>query len=234
MAGAAVGFFIAGPPGALIGGGIAPLTRFAIRRGIGGVQRAQQRRREDVLHVAARAAGLSSVDLLARLRATPQTEDLLLQTLRAAADSAMTAKLVALAAALAHVAVRPETQTIAFETIFVRALSDCAAPHVLLLELFTKTGNELGLGDGGSDFDQALDALNERQIGLAQPDLLPMLVPLLAVLQRHGLVVPRNGAGPTPFAGGPAPFTSWSITAVGRTFLERLRLVHTVTRPWGS
>jgi hypothetical protein len=232
MAGAAVGFFIAGPPGGLVGGGVTALTRFALRRSTGGVLRAQRRRQEDVLQVAARAAEMPVMDLLAALRSRTGAEDLLSLTLRAAADNSTTNTLFALAAVLAHTAKEPDGPAVAFETLFVRAVADCDAAHVRVLRAFTSTSNQLGLGDGSRAFDREMGALNDVQVDLVFPGLASVRTPVLAVLQRHGLIEYRAfDAGGVSGGGGP---TTWIITDFGRTFIERLRFLDRVTQPWSA
>lgn len=237
LAGAGLGLAFGGPPGmVLLGAAAPPLVQFALLRGRARVRRRKAAREKEVLLAAATAAGITVLDLLARMKASPAGEELLLLTLRAASETGNVNKLFALAQNLGSAA-RASGSPLAFETMFARALGDCDSAHVYLLETFTKTGNELSAHAAGHRYDPAFDQvpveINQLQIETGRPELREYLDPLLAVLQRHGLVVSRAPTGGMSFSGGsggPA-FVLWKLTPFGRTFLDRLHDIAPLTRP---
>lgn len=231
LLGAAVGFVIGGPPGAAVGAVVGPFAVFGTRRALLAISRARTERELEVLRTAASAAGTSVMDLTARIKALPAGEDLLLLTLSAAGASANTDRLIGLASALVAALHGGVEETVAFETLFVRAIAECDAAHVLLLQSFVRTTNALGLGDGvNPDFDRPAEELGENQLALVHPALERLIPPLMGVLVRHGLVASVNASGGATFGGGGVRTpTRWKITEFGRTFLARLELVGRVT-----
>lgn len=237
VAGAGLGLAFGGPPGmVLLGAAAPPVVRFALLRGRAEIRKRRAAREKEVLLAAATAAGTTVMDLLARMKASPAGEEVLLLTLRAASETGNVSKLFALAQNLGSAARAPHSP-LAFETMFARALGDCDSVHVYLLDTFTKTGNELAAhtADHRDDpaFDQVPVEINQLQIETARPELREYLDPLLAVLQRHGLVVSRTPTGGMSFGGGgggPA-FVLWKLTPFGRTFLDRLHAMAPIGRP---
>ena len=157
-------------------------------------------------------------------------------TLRAASETGNVRKLFALAQNLGSAA-RDLGSPLAFETMFVRALADCDSVHVYLLEIFTMTDNQRAAGKPGHRydpaFDQVPDEINQLQVEAARPELREYLEPLLAVLQRHGLLVSRSPSGGMSLGGGSGGPASvyWKMTPFGRTFLNRLDAVAPLSRP---
>jgi hypothetical protein len=95
----------------------------------------------------------------------------LLRTLEAAAGTAMERWLPLYAIALRNGTVTEDLGKLSWETTFVRVVGDLDAAHLRRLDRFTKTANELGLGDGGPDFDKPVGGLNERQLELSASDI---------------------------------------------------------------
>jgi hypothetical protein len=108
---------------------------------------------------------------------------------------------------------------VSWKTTFVRVLSDLDGGHVPLLDMFTRTANELGLGNGEPDFDKIVEVLDEVPLQIAAPDL-PNHVALLAVLERHGLVASFTPTG-GGFSHGPSK-PRWRLTDFGRDIHARL------------
>ncbi|MDQ3422672.1 MAG: hypothetical protein M3510_04640, partial [Actinomycetota bacterium] len=88
--------------------------------------------------------------------------------------------------------------------------------------------NELGLTTGGPEFDEPVSALNNKQLALAHPCLAEHLDLLLAVLQRHGLIVPITSGVGAFLGGGGQRLQSWEATPFGRTTAERLEAIGSV------
>jgi hypothetical protein len=149
---------------------------------------------------------------------------MLIKALKAAQDSALDGKLLLLAQSLGEVASSEDADVIG-ETAFVRALDECDVAHCAVLVTFTRTANEIGLGNGSSDFDApAMGSLNYAQLGRVLPALAPLLDQLLGTLQRHGLVRERSSGGGMSFSGGYSAgnLSLWEITPLGQTFVARL------------
>lgn len=182
----------------------------------------QWRKASYVLSKAAELAGISAAELTSRLEAQPEREELLIRTLRAAHECSLGEKLIAFASALANGLVDERTGQVAWEEAFVRALDECDTAHLALLDKFTQTGNQLGLGQGTPEFDSVPDGLNSPQIRLVVPEYVDILDPLFAILERHALI--RQGSTGLQFTRDDSNL-HWRITAFGRQFLERLALV---------
>ncbi len=210
--------------GALLGAAGQPLIKRAARR-LASYRERQPQRGAEVVALAARAAGLPVDDLLARLTATPEREELLLRTLRVAQDSAVLGRLVALSKALAAGAIATRPDQVQRETVFARALGELDGPHLAALTCFSRTSNELGLGTGDPDFDVVPQVLNEWQLKMAMPEFDEVLSSLLAVLQAQGLIAARPGGGGAVLGGGGSSPRTWELTELGRAFLDRMREV---------
>jgi hypothetical protein len=133
---------------------------------------------------AAHLADVSTNDLERLLLSSPDARDLLLRVLNTAGA---TDKLVCLSLSLADSAYDPTTQHVAWENAFVRSIDDLDRLHFELLRRFTRTANDLGLGDGSTEFDKPIEALNRVQVDMVTTDM-PIVSSLLAVLERQGLV----------------------------------------------
>jgi hypothetical protein len=210
------------PGAAAASGALAPL----VSETLGMAFDRQRFRAANVLEAAAAASGLPVGELVQRLVESAEAEELLTRTLRAAADATMSEKLVALAMSLAEVAQAENDGEVAVEAAFIRALEDCDASHIRVLRAFTSTSNELGLGDGSEAFDEPLDGLNQSQLIMVIPDLEDLLPPILAVLQRQGLVYSPQSTAST-LGGGVVQLehTPWQLTPFGKDFLTRIEEV---------
>lgn len=218
---------LAGVEGLIAGAAAAPVVTAGIDALIDRWTARQHLRVSEVVARAAQAAGLPPSQLLERLRAAPEREELVIRTLRAAADTPAELKLVAFATSVAVVATR-EPAAVAWEALFVRALSDLDLAHLDVLRRFTWSANDLGLGDGRSaEFDKRVEYLNARQVEIALPSLQGTVGVLLAALVRHGLL---DTSTPTlgTFGGGGGTMQQWTMSAFGRAFLARIELVHRV------
>lgn len=182
--------------------------------------RRRQEKLDIVLLTAAEHLGVPVPELLERLQADPSREEFLLRTLRAVGEAALHEKLLGLAASLTAVVEGHAAPS--EETVFVRALDDCDGVHLEVIHAFTKTPNELGLGDGSDEplFMQPCEQLTADQLVRVFPVLAAHLAPVVAVLQRHGLVEPQLTS--TTFPGSSQVTSAWRITTFGRAFCERV------------
>jgi hypothetical protein len=172
-----------------------------------------------VLVEAAERAGIGIDELAARIEGDDRREQLLLRTLEAAAGTAMEAWLPLYATALANGTIADELGDVSWETMFVRVLGDLDGAHLQLLDRFTQSAKELGLGTGHPDFDKPINVMNEVQLERVASELSNRTA-LLAVLERHGLVA-RFTISPSEFSGGPVTAT-WAISDFGWDFHTRL------------
>jgi hypothetical protein len=221
-AGASIGL-VGGPIGSVVGAAVAPVLARGLRAVFERYSRRQWARADRVLHLAAELAGIDDEELIERLRRTPEKEELLVRTVRAAAEAAVERKLVALAKSLAATTVGGDEE-VQWEAVFVRALSDLDTVHINLLERFTWSANALGLGDGGPEFTTSPASLSSVQLAIAVPHLENVVDAVLATLVRHGLLAFASHTNVTYGGGSPAPST-WSLTPFGRTVLSRLGVI---------
>jgi hypothetical protein len=141
--------------------------------------------------------------------------------LRAAEESASAEKLILLAISLATAARAEADADVDWELSFVSALDGLGQAHIQTIKCFLKTANQLGLGNGTDEFDNVPEALNRVQLVMGAPHLEPILDPVLATLERQGLV--RTTAGASVYDGS-AP-TLFRLTDFGGTFVKRIREV---------
>lgn len=219
LAGAAIGLTVGGPAGVLVGAA-APEGLKSLLHWVQDTY--NKRRSENVTSLIARAAdnaGLSPPELLTRLLETsPEKRALFILTVKVAQDAAVLAHLVALAQSLSKAVDSDNARELNAETAFVRAIEALDSAHTQFLRCFVQTANENHLGDGSPEFDTAVIQLNDHQLELVRPDFAGLVPVLIAGLQSHGLVTYRvQGGG---YGGGAAG--NWTITDVGRAFLDRL------------
>ena len=219
---AVAGLAVVHPGLAVAATAVAPSVAELVKAGLARFRARRDDRLERLLVWAAEFAGVDPTELVQRCEANPSTEQLLLRTLRATSETALREKVLVFALALAHGS-QPEAEPdeVERETAFVRALEDLDEAHLLLLRRFTKTANELGLGDGSADFDKVPDVVGPGQIevGWSNVNNLPAL---LATLQGNGLIEGHVGSGGMSFYNGGVNTLKWRVTAFGRDVLARL------------
>jgi hypothetical protein len=194
------------------------------------VERRRRQRQGAVLWAAAKQAGIVLDELVSRLEADPEREELVERTLSAAQSAAQPEKLVAYAVSLANGSVAEDVADVEWETTFVRVLDDLDWAHVSVLSCFTRTATELGLQMPGSDPDPAMHTLSEVQVEIVTE--VANLPSVLAVLQRHGLVAFRARSGGMTFSGGSGG--NWQITSFGVAFMDRMTAVGDALRQSAS
>jgi len=190
--------------------------------------RIEQRRADKVdqlLKWSSKFANVELGDLLSRCYANPEVEELLLKVLRATEDTTLRGKILSFAMSLAKgTSPGMSDASLRWEKTFVRVVDDLDPVHLELLDRFTWTSNQLGLGNGAPEFDEVPAALNLGQVEMVTMDL-DILPSLLAVLQRHGLIASTDtGGGPLGGSGS----TYWKVTSFGCEVLGRFALIRSV------
>lgn len=214
---------LASPEAAFLSASAQPAAALALRDGFVKVIGRRHQKAAETLQRSATRVGLKPAEVIDRLTATDDGMKLLSSAMTAAQDAESQGHLNALAEALASGAI--DSATIGRESLFIRAVADLDAVHVRVLRVFTRTSNQLGLGDGSEEFDEEVSTLNGVQLSkFAAPDLVDVLSPILATLTRHGLVTNLSGGGPTTYDGmsEPRAIDTYAITDFGRTCLARL------------
>lgn len=223
VAGSVAGGLVGGPPGAAAGFVVGKTVDRALSGALDAIRVRWRGRATYVVQAAAKRAGIEVDALCARMQEDAVREELFIRVLRAAQESALDEKLVALALSLAQGAQGAETDTIR-EAGFVRVLGDLDAMHLELVRAFTQTSNQLGLGDGSAEFDSTLEALNLSQLQIAFPKLGALVDPALSALEQHGLVRSLTATA-APTWGTLSTTASWRLTPFGVEFMSRMTLV---------
>lgn len=226
--GGAIGLAL-GPPGAIVGAVAAVALDDGTRRCLLRLGERVAARPIHVIQLAARRVGITPEELGERLIAVPNGEDLFLKTIRAATDVALEEKLIALSQSLAAAAAG--SSRIDFESQLVGVIADLDEAHFVLLTTFLSSANDLGLGDGVTEaFNAPVRSLNLTQFKMCLPaDMFALVEPLLAGLERHGLVRGLTGSG--MLGGGMSSAEQWEITAFGGAVVQRMREVGVFLRP---
>lgn len=219
-AGAAVLAIAVGPAGAIAGAATAPVVSRVVAQFVRSVRAAGRARAASVIARAAHLAGLEPAVLAQRLQASPEHEELLVRTMRAAADAAADEKLVMLATSLGRAAQGTPIDA-GREALFVRVIADLDLLHIHVLQRF-----------GSSPVSVPL---NSQSLELALPDLGESAAPVLATLVRHGLLAYSTPSVSGAYGGGGLTTAVWEVTPFGKAFLDRLALVMALLRlPEGS
>lgn len=226
--GGAIGLAL-GPPGAVVGAVAAVALDEGTRRCLLRLGERIDARPVHAIHLATRRAGITSEELGERLTAVPNGEDLFLKTIRAATDVALEDKLIALSQSLASAAAG--SSRIDFESQLVGVIADLDEAHFELLATFLSSANVLGLGDGVTEgFNAPVRSLNLTQFKMCLPeDVFALVEPLLAGLERHGMVRGLTGSG--MLGGGMSSAEQWEVTAFGEAVVQRMREVGVFLRP---
>jgi len=209
-----------GPDIAIAAAFASPVAASAAKNVLGRIEMRKRARQEGLFELTARILEVGVEELSDLCESDPELEELLIRVLEAAADTATREKLVTYALALAN-GVRGENPDGHWESTFVDVIHNLGPNHLELLDRFTRTSNELGLGDGSQEFDSPLGQLNDVQIELVAKDL-PALRSILAVLQRDGLLDHRfvSGGG---FIGVSTTSGLWELTDFGTTVHDVLK-----------
>ena len=236
-AGAAAGAVVGGPIGAIGGAALGPAIAKGLDASIEAVikrwQAQQHARVRDVIRLAAREADLEPETLVHRLEATDGGEDLFVRTMRAAVVASSRRKLILLSRALASGAADVSPRKAEWETVFVNSVAALDEVHLSLIERFLWSPNQLGLGNGDSEFDQPIMRMNRKQLEMVLPELVPVMDSLLGTLESEGLLSRQDPPGGMLGGGQSNPETrSWLISDFGVALVGRLKQVGEILRDW--
>lgn len=220
LAAVGTGVLLHGPSGGAAGALATPAVEQALASTLMAISDRRERRVKRLLVMTAKAADVAPEDLVGRLSEDPIREDLLVRTLKAAQDSALNEKLVALAISLAVGARTESAGELVWETSFVQTLSDLDASHLDLLRAFPRNLDE----PGSVSFREQFGELNLIQLRTNLPALSNLIDPTLATLERHGLVRPRSATAAGTYA-SLSQAATWQLTPFGSAFIDRMTLV---------
>jgi hypothetical protein len=168
----------------------------------------------EAVEVGMSEAGMEAEEFLRSFAASPARLELLSSVIEAATHATTEEKIRVLGGALAAGALGDDA-VVDVEQLFVRALADLERPHVRLLDQLRQ--------DPAHPLEQMRRwSAPELAHNL---DLGPAVHPLIAALQRHGLIEQRQNTVPTQrnLQRIPPADVSWSITDFGLQVLDRLR-----------
>ena len=180
------------------------------------VRRTERARR--VLADAAEQRGVDPADLVEDLMSSEEGEELLLAAMRAAEDAAFQTKAKAIAVALADGSLAETVDGLRLETLIERALTQLDAVHIAVLEGFQSTIDALYQGRAVTSPDLALTRV---QLGERYPTLGAGVDPIVATLQREGLL--RSMEQSTGI--GHQPPNAWQPTDFGIRLLDLMKRV---------
>lgn len=221
VAGTASLLSLLSPDAAVSAATMAPMASAGLKSGLDRISLRRRVRQEYVFQWAADTARLEPEELQRRFEADPDLEELLLLVMDAVEDTADQKKLVAYALILAAGAMTIDgTQN--WQIALAETIRDLRPQHLALLDRFTWTTDRLGLANVREDGTEVVpEFLDEKQIARIGSDL-PALPSLLAVLQRHGLLLGKSVGGGGGFGMGGA-YPVWQLTAFGQQ-VHRLML----------
>jgi len=180
-------------------------------------------RQAEVLVRAARIARLEQEELLSALDASPEKQELLVEIFEAARAAIVHEKLLALAATLASGATASsEGGEVARELMLVQAIADIESPHLAVLARLEQSPSaqvsEPAPGLVSTAYAHAGGWYSLFELR-AMPGIGDVVEPILAVLERHGLVEPYEAEGGQVLM---PHGRSCRLTSHGRLLLDRL------------
>jgi hypothetical protein len=174
-----------------------------------------------VVEDAAAAVQMTVEELVARLEQSDLHGELAAKVLIAAQDSGCEERLRALSRSLALGLTADDVAGVSRELLYVRALADLDSPHVLVLSLFLKSWEELGL----SDYDTLPpDGLSLAELGTCT-GLGVTLDPVMGVLLRNGLLEEIQVATLATSLHDDPPETRVRQTVFGSELLDRMQAI---------
>jgi hypothetical protein len=202
-----------------VAAGASPALAAGVKGFLDHLRERHRKKEEYVLAWAARIAGIAPEELQRRCEANPEIEQLLLRILSAIQETALREKLVAYALALGKgLGLQAGDEALQWESAFVRALHDLDLVHFKLLEQLSRHDDveRHPLLDPRGTF-------NEPQLRASVSDRTTLSI-VMAVLQRHGLVMSQTaGGGPGILA--TEARTLWHITDFGIAALQHIQEV---------
>jgi hypothetical protein len=202
--GAALGFGIGGPTGAIVGAAAGVFMEPLAERVWGELRGDAQRRQGETLAAAHEAMDVDAAEMERRISSSDESR---LETgiaLSAASRTTWPPKVIALGRALAAGLVATDDARIDTYPLVVAALAEIEFPQASLLELLvcywprtTKDGLVIEPFTALADTPWAVGqrVWQPRDIVLARPTLRPVLPSLLGTLQRHGLIAQSDNPG---------------------------------------
>jgi len=202
-----LGLVIAGPAGALIAGAIKPVVELvAIREGRG------LRNAEYLATAAMEATGLSAEEFTAWASAEEGRTMLFTSALQAGFNTMAENKVAALAKVLRNNL--GDDHKLDLAIVIVAALEDLEAPHVQVLHAMV---NDEPVRLTSEQFAEGAWPLSGLRVKF--PSFAPGLPPIMAGLERHGIV---NGGGLAATAPDGSADPVWSVTEFGRLCFDYL------------
>ena len=185
-----------------------------------------RRRAERMNIVVARASTDAELEvdaLLERMASSEAHESILMKALLAAGSAHVEARLVVLTNCIRKAALTDDEIELGAIDAVVAVLAELGPTHLAVLASLTASHNALGLIDGPlPPTAPENSSLNRTQVLLAFPQLDDTLDPVIATLQRHGLIVVEPPSGGMSF--GPKPtLVSYRIAPFGRRILDDLK-----------
>lgn len=192
-----------------------------LARGLAQIFQRSVERQALVVKTAAEQVGANPGELLETLLADPRGEQMFRHAMTSARDATVEAKLQVIARALASGAIAKDEAVVDTEILFLRAMEDVEIPHVRALRIFTSTEAAGKAGHPITPNDKTPIQLKYPDFHELLPQMSAALDPVLATLERHGLLA-RIATGGGAFLGGEGASTAWRITAFGKESLARL------------
>ena len=200
-ASAVVGYTVGGLPGALAGGTLPPILEHILGRGNDRYVEAAAATLED----AAAEAEVTDEEMTSWLDADTRNLSLATDVVRAALNTLNQQKLQALATVLAE-GIR-DADRLEMSAMYARALTAIEAPHIQVLELFASRP------EPDSAVDRS-DIIMEAEVERSFAHFADGLNPIMATLEREGLIIQRGISGGS--AGGGGEGQPFSVTPFGR------------------
>jgi hypothetical protein len=197
-----IGTLVGGVPGALVGAAAVPLLELVALRDQSAI-----RNTDRLGQMVTDLSGLTVEQVAAWARERDDRLVLTTAAVHAAFNAATEEKIAALARVLAENL--QDDARLDVGLLIVQAISDMAAAHVRVLHAVVRA--ELPTAEG---FELGPDVFAQSQLESRFPNLAPGILPILATLERHGLVSEGIGVAEGNRA--------WSVTEFGRRCLSYL------------
>jgi hypothetical protein len=180
------------------------------------------RRAELVFIESTRLTGLTIEELIERLESDALRGELATRVLLAAQDAGTEEHLRALCVSLSRGAIGEDSESINAELLYVRATAAIDSSHIMLLDKFTRTFNELHLSE---DDTLPPDGLKFWQVAKVS-DLGEALNPVLGTLLNHGLLDERQTTGGGGlYVNGRPTRGRFQITNFGLSLIDRMSAI---------
>ena len=157
------------------------------------------------------------------MAATEARESILMKALLAASNAHLEARIVVLTNCLRQAALTDDDVELGAIDAVVTALAELGPTHLAVLQALAVPHDELGLTHGPlPPTNRELNSLNRLQLLLVFPQLEGTVEPILAALQRHGLIDVQTPGGGMSLSKGPAS-PNYRIAPFGQRILDDLK-----------